>query len=154
MDDKAYIDQAIALAVSSVEDGGGPFAALVVKDGKVIGKGGNRVTKHNDPTAHAEVEAIRDACKTIGDFSLAGATLYASCEPCPMCMAASYWARVERIVFAASQEQAAEAGFDDSFIAKELVLPHEEKSISIHHLDSNSELPFKTWSEFATKTPY
>ena len=107
--------QAIELAVDNVRRGGGPFGALVVKDGIVIATGVNQVTRLNDPTAHAEVVAIREACRVLGSFQLAGCNLYTSCEPCPMCLGAIYWARPARVFFAATHDDAAAAGFDDSF---------------------------------------
>ena len=113
-DDERWLSQAVALATANVADGGGPFGAIVVRDGVVIGTGQNRVTRDNDPTAHAEVQAIRAACRAIDNFSLAGATVYTSCEPCPMCLAACLWARADRVVFAADRTDAARAGFDDS----------------------------------------
>ena len=113
-EDESWLSQAVALATANVADGGGPFGAIVVRAGVVIGAGQNRVTRDNDPTAHAEVMAIRAACQTIGTFSLAGATVYTSCEPCPLCLAACLWARVDRVVFAADRTDAARAGFDDS----------------------------------------
>ncbi|KQY44402.1 nucleoside deaminase [Cellulomonas sp. Root137] len=112
-DDESWLTQAVALATANVADGGGPFGAVVVRDGEVIGVGQNRVTRDNDPTAHAEVQAIRAACRAIENFSLAGATVYSSCEPCPLCIAACLWARVDRVVFAADRIDAARAGFDD-----------------------------------------
>ncbi|MET0788246.1 MAG: nucleoside deaminase [Cellulomonas sp.] len=113
-DDESWLSQAVALATANVADGGGPFGAVVVRAGVVIGIGQNRVTRDNDPTAHAEVQAIRAACRTIENFSLAGATVYSSCEPCPLCLAACLWSRVDRVVFAADRHDAARAGFDDS----------------------------------------
>lgn len=111
--DGDWIDQAIELAVLNVADGGGPFGALIVRDGVVVATGQNRVTRDLDPTAHAEVQAIRNACRASGEFSLAGTTLYASCEPCPLCVAASLWARIDRVVYAADRDDAARGGFDD-----------------------------------------
>lgn len=111
--DAAWLAQAIDLAVANVAAGGGPFGAVIVRDGLVVSTGQNRVTRDLDPTAHAEVEAIRAACTTIGDFSLAGMTLYTSCEPCPLCVSASLWARLDRVVYAADREDAARGGFDD-----------------------------------------
>lgn len=113
MSDVEWLAAAIDLAVRNVGDGGGPFGALVVVDGVQIGAGQNRVTRDNDPTAHAEVVAIRAACAAKGDFTLPGATLYTSCEPCPLCMAATLWSRVERVVYAADRHDAARGGFDD-----------------------------------------
>ncbi|MET1038621.1 MAG: nucleoside deaminase [Aeromicrobium sp.] len=111
--DAIWLAQAIDLAVANVAAGGGPFGAVIVRDGTLVSTGQNRVTRDLDPTAHAEVEAIRAACRVAGDFSLAGMTLYTSCEPCPMCVSASLWARLDRVVFAADREDAARGGFDD-----------------------------------------
>lgn len=111
--DAEWLARTIELATENVADGGGPFGALIVKDGALLAEGRNRVTATLDPTAHAEVVAIRAACLAIGDFSLAGATLYASCEPCPLCLSAALWARVDRVVFAADRNDAARGGFDD-----------------------------------------
>jgi guanine deaminase len=111
--DERWIAHAIGLAVANVAAGGGPFGAVVVRDGVLVSTGQNRVTRDLDPTAHAEVEAIRIACKAVGDFSLAGMTLYTSCEPCPLCVSASLWARLDRVVYAADREDAARGGFDD-----------------------------------------
>src|SRR3954463_10252625 len=111
--DAAWLGRAIELATANVARGGGPFGALIVRDGELIAEGQNRVTANLDPTAHAEVTAIRAACQAVGDFSLAGATLYTSCEPCPLCLSAALWARVDRIVFAADRHDAARGGFDD-----------------------------------------
>ena len=111
--DEVWLSTAVTLASANVAEGGGPFGAIVVADGTVLARGQNRVTRDLDPTAHAEVVAIREACRTRGDFSLVGATLYASCEPCPLCLAASLWARVDRVVYAADRHDAARGGFDD-----------------------------------------
>ncbi|HEY8912136.1 nucleoside deaminase [Lacisediminihabitans sp.] len=111
--DAAWLARTIELATENVANGGGPFGALMVKDGALLAEGQNRVTATLDPTAHAEVVAIRAACLAIGDFSLAGATLYTSCEPCPLCLSAALWARVDRVVFAADRHDAARGGFDD-----------------------------------------
>ena len=124
MNDEMYMKMAITLSREGMHRNiGGPFGAIIVKDNKVIGQGQNRVTSTNDPTAHAEVVAIREACKTINNFSLEGCILYTSCEPCPMCLAASYWARLGKIYFANSHIDAASIGFDDAFLYKELLLP-------------------------------
>ena len=111
--DGTWLDQAVALAVENVADGGGPFAAVVVRNGTLVATGQNRVTRDLDPSAHAEVLAIRAACRALGDFALTGCTLYTSCEPCPMCLATSLWARLDRVVYAADRDDAARAGFDD-----------------------------------------
>src|SRR5215813_15174684 len=130
----AFLEQAIELAVENVRRDGGPFAALVVKDGVVIATGVNQVTRTNDPTAHAEIVAIREACRVLGDFQLSGCDLYASCEPCPMCLGAIYWARPSRVFFAATHEQAAAAGFDDSFIYQQIAVPQGERDIPMVHM--------------------
>jgi tRNA(Arg) A34 adenosine deaminase TadA len=143
------------MAAQNVKNGGGPFGAVIVKDGKIIGRGINRVTETNDPTAHAEVTAIRDACKNLDEFRLDGAVIYTSCEPCPMCLGAIYWARIEKIVFAADKNDAAKAGFDDSFIYDEFALPHEKRAIPLKRLTlNNANLPFETWIKHEGKTNY
>ncbi len=114
MSDEVWLGRAVQLATANVAEGGGPFGAVVVRDGVLLAEGQNRVTRDNDPTAHAEVVAIRAACASIGDFALPGATLYTSCEPCPLCLSAALWARVDRVVFAADRHDAARGGFDDS----------------------------------------
>lgn len=129
-EDRRFLGEAIALSVSGMESGeGGPFGCVIAKDGRVIGRGNNRVLSTNDPTAHAEVVAIREACDALGDFQLTGCTIYASCEPCPMCLGAIYWARPARLLFAASRSDAAEAGFDDRLIYEELPLPPADRRI-------------------------
>ncbi len=138
VDDRKYLDEAVALARRSVEMGDGPFGALIVRDGEVIGLGHKCVTSDNDPTAHAEIVAIRAASKALNDFSLNGSILYASCEPCPMCLAAAYWARVDRVVYAASAEEVAAVGFDDKVIAQQLFLPTEERSIPMERIPLES----------------
>jgi guanine deaminase len=150
-----FMDQAIDLAAASARAGGGPFAALVVKDGNVIASGVNQVVRANDPTAHAEIVAIREACRAIGSFQLAGCEVYASCEPCPMCLGALYWARPERIFFAATREDAAAAGFDDAFIYRELAKPQRERTIpTIHQPHQAAGRPFEEWIAKADKTRY
>src|SRR5882757_1474881 len=129
-----FLLHAIELAVENVRRGGGPFGALVVKDGIVIATGANQVTRTHDPTAHAEIVAIREACRVLGDFQLDGCDVYSSCEPCPMCLGALYWARPARIFFAASHEEAAAAGFDDSLIYREIQVSHSERSIPTIHV--------------------
>jgi guanine deaminase len=127
----------------------------VVKDGIVIATGANQVTRANDPTAHAEIVAIREACRVLGDFQLSGCEVYTSCEPCPMCLGAIYWARPERVFFAATHQEAAAAGFDDSFIYRQIAVPHSERSIPmIHVVDQHATQPFKEWSGKPDKTEY
>lgn len=148
---------AIDLALEGMrQHAGGPFGAVVVKDGKVIGKGFNRVTSKNDPTAHAEVVAIRDACQTLGTFQLDGCTIYSSCEPCPMCLGAIYWARPDRLVYAASHQDAAEiAGFDDQFIYEEIALtPSDRRLPSEQMMAEAGKKPFEEWRAKENKTRY
>jgi guanine deaminase len=150
-----FMEQVIELAVESVGRDGGPFAALVVKDGSVIATGLNQVTRNNDPTAHAEIVAIREACRALGGFQLSGCDLYASCEPCPMCLGALYWARPARVFFAATQDDAAAAGFDDRMIYRQMLLPHSERSIPMTRLVSEwATRPFEAWVNRLEKTAY
>jgi len=151
----SLMQQAIELAADNVRRGGGPFGALVVRDGIVIASGTNQVTRCNDSTAHAEIVAIREACRVLGDFQLSGCELYTSCEPCPMCLGAIYWARPERVFFAATHEDAAAAGFDDAFIYQEIRLPHSERSIPmIRVVDEHATRPFEDWVNKPNKTEY
>lgn len=137
--------QAIALATANVASGrGGPFGAVVVKDGEVIATGANQVTASNDPTAHAEVTAIRNACQALGTFQLNGCDVYTSCEPCPMCLAALYWSRCRAIFYGNSAADAARVGFDDSFLYEEVKKPLEQRSIPIVQL-----MPEVAWESFA-----
>lgn len=154
--DKDFLRLAIELAKEGVEKGlGGPFGSVIVKDGVVIGKGCNQVTSSNDPTAHAEVVAIREACRVLGTYQLSGCTVYASCEPCPMCLGALYWVRPERVVFAATNQEAAEAGFDDAFIYREINLPMEERKITFEHQSlSEGATPFILWKRVGNKRLY
>jgi len=150
-----FMEQAIELATANVRAAGGPFAALVVKDGSVVSTGVNQVVRANDPTAHAEIVAIREACKALGTFQLAGCDVYASCEPCPMCLGALYWARPERVYFAATQADAAAAGFDDSFIYRQIELPPAERSIPMLRLEAaGATRPFEEWIRRADKKEY
>jgi len=140
-----FLRRAIALATENVLTGhGGPFGAVVVRDGKIVGEGANCVTSSNDPTAHGEVMAIRAACKALGAFTLAGCELYTSCEPCPMCLAASYWARLDAIYFGASAADAARAGFDDAFLYGEM-----KKEIPERALKAKQLLGDEAWASFA-----
>ena len=151
-----FMQRAIALAVKNVQSGrGGPFAALVVKDGKIIAEGANQVTSTNDPTAHAEMVAIRAACRTLGDFQLSGCDLYTTCEPCPMCLGAIYWARPARIFYAASAADAAAAGFDDAFIYEEIARPLDARKLPcVRILATEGLTPFRAWAAFGAKKPY
>lgn len=142
----SLIRQVIQMAVENVHRGGGPFAALVVKDGVVIATGCNQVTRTNDPTAHAEVVAIREACRVLSSFQMAGCELYCSCEPCPMCLGAIFWARPESVFFAATALDAAAAGFDDSFIYQQISIPHSERAIPmVNVVDPLATNPFSEW---------
>ena len=150
-----FLQEAISLAEASVRLGGGPFGAVVVRDGEIIGRGHNRVTLDLDPSAHAEIQAIRDACQHSGDFSLKACTLYVSCEPCPMCMAAAYWARLDQIVYAASASDAAEAGFDDVHISQELCRPHSERGLRMKQAMREQALSvFELWKQTKDRQEY
>lgn len=153
--DNDWMQHAVQLAIESVASGGGPFGAVIIRDARIIGRGNNQVTRNNDPSAHAEIMAIRDACNTLKSFSLENCTLYSSCEPCPMCLAAIYWARISRVVYAASGADAAKAGFDDTFIANELCLPHDKKSLRIEQCQGDHHLQcFADWINKPDKTSY
>jgi guanine deaminase len=151
-----FMKRAIALALENVRAGsGGPFAAVIAKDGRIIAEGTNRVTRSNDPTAHAEVVAIREACRALADFQLAGCDLYTTCEPCPMCLGAIYWARPSRIFYAATAADAAGAGFDDAFIYDELKLVPPSRRIPMTQMLRDDSLAiFCAWKQQENKTPY
>jgi guanine deaminase len=150
-----FIHQAIEMAAENVRREGGPFAALVVRDGIVIAAGANQVTRANDPTAHAEIVAVREACRVLGHFQLEGCDVYSSCEPCPMCLAALYWARPARVYYAATRDDAAAAGFDDAFIYQQLQAPASERAIPIIHLtDKRATRPFEEWTSQPEKIRY
>lgn len=149
------MSRAIELAEASLKHQGGPFGAVIVKDGKVIGEGNNRVTLDNDPTAHAEMVAIRSACREIADFSLAGCDIYSSCEPCPMCLAAIYWAGIDKIYYAATREDAEKIGFADNFIYQEFDRPTGERKLPVKQLLRERALEgFRLWEELEDKIPY
>jgi tRNA(Arg) A34 adenosine deaminase TadA len=151
-----FMQRAIAMAVSNVTSGrGGPFGAVIVKDGKVLAEGTNLVTATFDPTAHAEMVAIREACRKLGDFQLTGCDLYTSCEPCPMCLGAIYWARPARVFYGASAADAAAAGFDDAFIYDELRRPAKLRKLVMTQLLEREALEaFQAWVAFNAKKPY
>ncbi len=152
---ETFMRRALELAYSSITQGGGPFGAVVVLDGEIIGEGTNRVTVHNDPTAHAEMVAIRDACARLGTFQLEGCDLYTSCEPCPMCLGAIYWARPARVFFAATRNDAAEAGFDDAFIYDEIDRAPGARRIPMTPvLRDEACAVFSTWKATPFRTPY
>lgn len=147
--------RAIELSVESVASGGGPFGAVVLKDGKIIGEGQNRVTVSCDPTAHAEVVAIRNACQALETFSLAGAVLLTSCEPCPMCLASVYWARIDRIYYGNDRDDAAAIGFDDEFLYREVARPLEQRAIPIEPLlKDEAKAGFKAWTDNPDRVAY
>lgn len=146
---KEFMMRAIELARSNIKNlNGGPFGAVVVKDGKIIGEACNMVLANGDPTAHAEIIAIREACKRLNSFQLEGCDIYSSCEPCPMCLGAIYWARPSKLYFAAGRDEAAKANFDDSMIYKEVVLPIDERQIpSKQFMKEESKQVFNEWKE-------
>ena len=153
--DRHFLRQAIEMAVENVRRGGGPFAALVVRDGSVLASGTNCVAAANDPTAHAEIVAIREACRALGSFRLSGCDVYCSCEPCPMCLGALYWARPSRVIFAATNADAAAAGFDDSFIYRQIQVAPSERAIPMLRLvDDEATRPFEAWVSKGDRTPY
>jgi len=153
--DTRWIERTIQLAVENVANGGGPFGALIVRNGELVAEGQNRVTANLDPTAHAEVVAIRAACQAAGDFSLAGATLYTSCEPCPLCLAAALWARVDRVVFAANRDDAAHGGFDDREFYELFARDRSTWEVSIDSLrPANATAPFDAWLSKGDRTDY
>ncbi|MES2801321.1 MAG: nucleoside deaminase [Bdellovibrionota bacterium] len=150
-----YMKRAIELSKNNIAHGGGPFGAVIVKDGKIIGEGFNKVTANNDPTAHAEVEAIREACKNISNFDLNGAEIYTSCEPCPMCLSAIYWARLSKVYFANTKKDAAAIEFDDDFIYTEIPKPIEQRKISMVQMMRPEALEvFKAWQTSTVKIKY
>ena len=156
MERKVFMRRAIALAEQSVADsGGGPFGAVVVHDGRIIGEGTNQVTGSHDPTAHAEVVAIRAACTLLGSFSLAGCEIFASCEPCPMCLSAIYWARIERIFYGNTKTAAAAIGFDDDHIYREIALPISARAIPTEQLLADEAIAaFRAWEDSDDKIEY
>ncbi|MCG8570936.1 MAG: nucleoside deaminase [Spirochaetes bacterium] len=155
-DDKKFLNIAIELAEENARSGnGGPFGAVIVKDGKVIATGVNSVSTNHDPTAHAEIIAIRNACKNLKDFQLSECDLYSSCEPCPMCLGAIYWARPRRLIFASDRKDAKEAGFDDLFIYKEVCMDFQLRSIPTEHLPIKTRnAPFEAWKNNTDRIDY
>ena len=151
-----YMKRAIELSKNNVTGNtGGPFGAVVVLNGKIIGEGVNLVTHSNDPTAHAEVEAIRNACKKMGTFDLSGATIFTSCEPCPMCLSAIYWARIDKIYYANNRADAAKIQFDDDLIYSEIPKDPAQRKIPAHELLRNEALKvFELWTESSAKVRY
>lgn len=152
---KEYMRRAIDLSKESVANGGGPFGAVVVKDGKIIAESSNSVTIDNDPTAHAEVNVIRKACKAINSFELVGCDIYSSCEPCPMCLGAIYWSRLDNLYFANTKKDAADIGFDDSFIYDEINVPIEKRRVKTSQfLRDEALVAFQDWESKTDKTEY
>lgn len=151
-----FITEAVELSRNGMNNNeGGPFGAIIVKDGKVVGKGNNRVTSSNDPTAHAEVVAIRDACKNLNSFQLDDCILYTSCEPCPMCLGAIYWARPSKVFYANTREDAAAIGFDDDFIYEEINVSMDDRKIPFEQLGREEALQvFKEWQSKVDKLEY
>jgi tRNA(Arg) A34 adenosine deaminase TadA len=156
MSREEFMRRAITLSRIMMEAGrGGPFGAVIVKDGEIIAEGHNQVTSSNDPTAHAEVVAIREACRKLGTFKLDGCEIYASCEPCPMCRSSIYWARIDRIWFANSRQDAAAIGFDDEFLYREVGLPLDDRSIpTAQLLADEGRLAFEAWMAKPDKVEY
>ena len=150
-----FLQQAVDLAVENVANGGGPFAALIVSDGRLLVTGCNRVTASHDPTAHAEISAIRAACLQMDDFEVRGCTLYSSCEPCPMCLGAIYWARLDAVYYACNRIDASAAGFDDGFIYAELAKSGQERRIPMYQILLNSaRQPFLAWGSLPDRVGY
>ena len=153
--EEKFMKEAIRLSRESVKNGGGPFGAVIVKTGKIIAKASNNVTKENDPTAHAEITVIRKAAKKLGTFNLSGCDIYTSCEPCPMCFGAVYWARLDKLYFANDKSDAKKIGFDDSFIYDEIERPYDQRSIpNIQIMRDEALKAFKDWEEKEDKTEY
>ncbi|MBI5541755.1 MAG: nucleoside deaminase [Bacteroidia bacterium] len=147
--------EAIRLSTENIDNGGGPFGAVIVKNGKIIAKGVNKVTVNNDPTAHAEVTAIREAAKVLNNFDLSGCEIYTSCEPCPMCLGAIYWSRLDKIYYGNTKVDAKNIGFDDAFIYDEILVPLKNRKLPISQLLQTEALEaFKKWSLKEDKTEY
>jgi len=151
-----FLDMAINLASENVKSGnGGPFGAVIVKNGEIVATGVNTVTTKNDPTAHAEVNAIRNACSKLDNFQLEGCEIYSSCEPCPMCLGAIYWSHIDKLYYAANKDDAAQAGFDDSFIYKELEVSISDRRLFTKPINLTNKLePFTLWNEMNEKIEY
>jgi tRNA(Arg) A34 adenosine deaminase TadA len=153
---KDFMKKAIQLSLDNMRKGaGGPFGAVVIKDGKIVGEGWNQVTSTNDPSAHAEVVAIREACKNLSNFDLSGTEIYASCEPCPMCLSAIYWARIDKIYYANTRQDAANIDFDDDFLYKEIPKPIEDRKIPMVQCCHDEAMTvFKEWKNKSDKIKY
>ena len=153
---KKFMREAIRLSIENVQSGnGGPFGTVIVKNGNIIASGVNKVTQSSDPTAHAEIVAIRNACETLGTFQLVGCEIYCSCEPCPMCLGAIYWARPDRIYFANTRKDAADINFDDNFIYNELDVSISQRKLpTTQLLRDEAQMAFTQWRESTAKTEY
>lgn len=152
---EAFMREAIKLSAESVWSGGGPFGAVIVRDGEIIARGENRVTVCNDPTAHAEVSAIREAAARLGTYDLSGCEIYSSCEPCPMCLGAIYWARLDKLYYAGTRADAANVGFDDAHIYEELPLEPSQRELPTETLlREEAQRVFEAWAEKADKKEY
>ncbi|GHD43325.1 tRNA-specific adenosine deaminase [Thalassobaculum fulvum] len=156
MTDETFLRRAIELSRgNAVSAEGGPFGAVVVRDGEIVGEGVNRVTTDQDPTAHAEMVAIREACARLGTHDLSGAVVYTSCEPCPMCLTAILWARIDRMVYANTRADAAEIGFDDAWFYEQVALPIGERALpAVNLLRDEARAVFRQWYENPDKNPY
>src|SRR6056297_214219 len=155
MNNEDFMREAIKLSIDNIDEGGGPFGAIIVKDGEIVAKAANRVTVNNDPTAHAEINAIREAAQKLGTFDLSGCRIYSSCEPCPMCLGAIYWARLDKIYFANTKADARDIDFDDSFIYEELEKPIEKRKISTKQiLREEAIAAFNQWKTKDDKIEY
>ena len=155
MTKQELMQRAIDLAVENVRNGGGPFGAVIARGGEIVAEGVNRVTSQHDPTAHAEVQAIRKTCSELNTFDLTGLDIYASCEPCPMCLGAIYWAHLDHLYFAGTKDDAARIGFDDAFIYKELPLPIQERKLPTEAMmNAEAQAPFVAWQEKDDKVEY
>jgi guanine deaminase len=153
--DKSYLLRAIKVASDGIYEGGGPFGAVIVKDGEIISESSNRVVLNSDPTAHAEVLAIRQAAEKLNTFNLEGCTLYASCEPCPMCLGAIYWSGIRKVVYASDRNDAEIAGFSDAFIYNEIAMEPSERSVKfIRITDTGCNEVFRKWDEYGNKIAY
>jgi len=155
MDNTKWMRKAINLSVENVKNGGGPFGAVIAKEDKIVSTGVNRVTKNNDPTAHAEISAIRKAARKLGTFDLSGCEIFTSCEPCPMCLSAIYWAHLDKIIYGNTKTDAKEIGFDDSFIYDELSLKPDDRKIKrIQILPEEAKQAFEDWTTKKDKVKY
>ncbi len=151
-----FMNEAVKSAIQGInKNEGGPFGCVIVKNGAIVGKGNNKVTSTNDPTAHAEVIAIKDACKNLNTFQLDDCIIYSSCEPCPMCLGAIYWARPKKVYFGSNKKDAADIGFDDAFIYNELPLAHDKRSIPFEQIERDNAIKaFKLWDDKEDKIEY